>query len=189
MVLPLIIGGIMLGYYLLKENKKDTKNITNNIKSISKKSDMDLSKQTYKQLVQSVKGDSKDWHDWNRNEKNEKFFEEMEIRNNTIEKPKFTKVSTVFRDDPNAIKMQKVRIENFENELAYWKKINKFPARDYSHKLGDKVWYSQTSASTNLRNAKKKLAKLETDKKSGVKLERKNTFTTGKKRFYYKESS
>ena len=143
-----------------------------------------------KDLVKKIKNGSKDWHDWNKNESNEKYYQEIERRNRLVEKPKLTKVGKVFRDDPNAISMMKTKLENKEKMVLYWKSILQFPARDTQRgsSLGDSKFYALTGASTEVREAKKKLAKLESDKKAGKTLERKSTFTTGKKRFYYKES-
>ena len=148
-----------------------------------------LKKMTEKDLVKKIKNGSKDWREWEKNESNEKYYEEIERRNRLIELPKTTKVGKVFRDDPNAISMMKTKVENKEKMVLYWKSIIKFPARTYGRALGDTKWYALTGASTEVREAKKKLEKLESDKKAGKTLERKSTFTTGKKRFYYKESS
>ena len=66
--------------------------------------------------------------------------------------------------------MKKLRkkILVLEEEHDYWKKIIKFPARTYfnyrykgEHPLGDAKWYSLSSASTNLKNARDKLLSLE----------------------------
>jgi len=159
-----------------KENKKDSSND-------------DIEKMTEKDLVKKIKNGSKEWQKWEKNESNEKYYEEIERRNRLIELPKTTKVGKVFRDDPNAISMMKTKVENKEKMVLYWKSIIKFPARTYGRALGDTKWYALTGASTEVREAKKKLEKLESDKKAGKTLERKSTFTTGKKRFYYKESS
>ena len=148
-----------------------------------------LKKMSEKDLVKKIKNGSKDWREWEKNESNEKYYEEIERRNTLIELPKTKKVGKVFRDDPNAISMMKTKIENKEKMVLYWKSIIKFPARTYGRALGDTKWYALTGASTEVREAKKKLEKLESDKKAGKTLERKSTFTTGKKRFYYKESS
>ena len=193
MVAPLVLAGVALGFYLLtkKESKSskssNTKDIQKDIKKPESKNNME--NMTEKELVKAIKNGSKNWKDWNKNESNEKYYQEIERRNRLIETPKLVKVDKVFRDDPNAISMMKQKIENKEKMVSYWKSIIKFPARTYGRALGDSKWYALTGASTEVREAKKKLAKLEIDKKAGVKLERKNTFTTGKKRFYYKESS
>jgi len=46
-----------------------------------------------------------------------------------------------------------------------------------------------TGASTNLRETKKKLEKLKSDKEKGIILTRVPTFKEGKKRFFFKEES
>jgi len=72
----------------------------------------------------------------------------------------------------------------------YWKKVTKFPARDYHHgtQLGDAKWYEMSNNSATLRDTKKKLAKVKERKESGTTLERKTTYKGGKPRFYYKEN-
>lgn len=140
-------------------------------------------------LIKFIKDGSKNWNDWGRNGRTEDAYAEIERRNRLVPLPKFTKVGTVFRDDPNAIEKMKDKVKNFENEQEYWKKITKFPNRDYQNhrQLGDEKFFALTGASTNLREAKKKLDKLESDKKEGVKLSRETTFINGKKRFFFKE--
>ena len=191
MVAPLVLGGLLLMGYLLIPKKEKTSSITKDIKKSESKNNMET--MTEKELVKAIKGGSKEWQKWKYTEDNAKYYEEIERRNREIELPKLEKVGTVFRDDPNAISMMEKKIENKEKMVLYWKKIIKFPHRTYGNNmlgsLGDKKWYALTGASTEVREAKKKLAKLQADKKAGIKLERKNTFTTGKKRFYYKESS
>ena len=215
MVLPIVLGTLAVVAYFLtkpksKEIKKDSNvldqsNSTNPQSSGGKTLFEDspekqaeliknipvekLKKMSEKDLVKKIKNGSKDWREWEKNESNEKYYEEIERRNTLIELPKTKKVGKVFRDDPNAISMMKTKIENKEKMVLYWKSIIKFPARTYGRALGDTKWYALTGASTEVREAKKKLEKLESDKKAGKTLERKATFTTGKKRFYYKESS
>ena len=215
MVLPIVLGTLAVVAYFLtkpksKEIKKDSNvldqsNSTNPQSSGGKTLFEDspekqaeliknipvekLKKMSEKDLVKKIKNGSKEWQKWEKNESNEKYYEEIERRNRLIELPKTTKVGKVFRDDPNAISMMKTKVENKEKMVLYWKSIIKFPARTYGRALGDTKWYALTGASTEVREAKKKLEKLESDKKAGKTLERKSTFTTGKKRFYYKESS
>ena len=219
MVLPIVLASLALVTYFLtkpksKEIKKDSNvldqsNLTNPqssgektvfedspekqaelIKNISAEK---LKKMSEKDLVKKIKNGSKNWRDWGFNETNEKYYREIERRNQLIKLPQTKKVGKVFRDDPNAISMMKTKIENKEKMVLYWKSIIKFPSRTYGNNLrgslGDEKWYALTGASTEVREAKKKLEKLESDKKAGKTLERKATFTTGKKRFYYKESS
>lgn len=192
MVLPIVLASFALVTYFLTKPKSITKDEPK--KEIKKdSSNGDLEKMSEKDLVKKIKNGSKNWRDWGFNETNEKYYREIERRNRLIELPKITKVGKVFRDDPNAISMMKTKIENKEKMVLYWKSIIKFPSRTYGNNLrgslGDEKWYSLTGASTEVREAKKKLEKLESDKKAGKTLERKATFTTGKKRFYYKESS
>lgn len=135
-----------------------------------------------KDLIKAIKGEQ-------RNVINEKYYAEIERRNRQVAQPKHEKVGTVFRDDPNAIEKQQKRVMNFENEQEFWKKIIKFPRRDFRghNQLGDQRWFALTSASTNLREAKKKLDKLKSDKEKGIILTREPTFKGGKKRFFFKE--
>lgn len=137
---------------------------------------------TVKELVKAIDGKGRDEH-------TEPLYSEIERRNKDIPHPKRVKVGTVFRDDPDAINKQQQKVNNFQNEVDYWKKITKFPHRDWQNhnQLGDSRWWALSNASTNLREAKKKLTKLEEDKKNGVVLERGDTFKSGKKRFFYKE--
>jgi hypothetical protein len=210
MVLPIVIAVIAIATYFFTQSKstisEQTKKIDSyqhidklkkEIKSKEKKGREELKNKniknlTEKEIVKKIKGGSKNFKDWYYNEKNAECYEEIERRNREIEKPKLEKVGKVFRDDPNAISLMETKIKNKEKMVLYWKKIIKFPARDYGNNirssLGDAKWYALTGASTEVREAKKKLAKLQADKKAGVKLERKPTYTTGKKRFYYKKS-
>ena len=142
-----------------------------------------------KELIKLIKGDSKNFSDWYRNETNDPAYQEIERRNREIPKPKFVKTGKIFMDDPDAIKKQGQRVMNFENEQQYWKKIIKFPARDFHHgsQLGDTRWFALSSASTNLKEAKKKFAKLSSNKEQGITLKRNDTFKGGKKRFFFTE--
>jgi len=114
-------------------------------------------------------------------------YRELETANRDVPKPKFVRVGTVFRDDPNAIEKQKQKVKNFEAEQDYWKQIGKEPRRSFDSTLGDSRWWALGNTSTNLREAKKKLMKLESDKEKGIKLERKSVFIGGKKRFKFEE--
>ncbi len=114
-------------------------------------------------------------------------YQQLEEKNRQVPKPKFVKVGTVFRDDPNAIEKQEQKVKNFENEQDFWKGIVKEPSRTFSTTLGDQRWWALGNTSTNLREAKKKLVNLESEKESGVKLTRVPTFKEGKKRFFFKE--
>ena len=114
-------------------------------------------------------------------------YQQLEEKNRQVPKPKFVKVGTVFRDDPNAIEKQEQKVKNFENEQDYWKGIVKEPSRSFGRTLGDARWWALGNTSTNLREAKKKLEKLKSDKEKGIKLTRQPTFIEGKKRFFFKE--
>ena len=207
MVLPIVLASLALVTYFLTKPKSKNDTSDFNSKSVDKiisdskyvkkenkkdSSNDDLEKMKEKDLVKKIKNGSKNWRDWGFNETNEKYYREIERRNQLIKLPETKKVGKVFRDDPNAISMMKTKIENKEKMVLYWKSIIKFPSRTYGNNLrgslGDEKWYALTGASTEVREAKKKLEKLESDKKAGKTLERKATFTTGKKRFYYKES-
>jgi len=150
-----------------------------------------LSAQSESQLVKSIKGDSKNWKDWGRTEKTEKEYAEIERRNREVPIPKKPEGvrGTIFQDDPNAISKMEAKVKYLEGEQDYWKKIIKFPSRDYENRnqLGDAKWYAMSNNSANLRDAKKKLAKIQERKESGTTLERKTTFKGGRKVFYYKE--
>jgi len=78
---------------------------------------------------------------------------------------------------------------NFEAEQDFWKQIVKEPRRSFGTTLGDQRWFALTGASTNLRETKKKLEKLKSDKEKGIILTRVPTFKEGKKRFFFKEES
>ena len=158
-----------------------------------KKTGSGVSAQSDKELVSSIKAGSKNWKDWGRNESNEKEYAEIEKRNQAVPKPKRPEGAggTIFQDDPNAIPKLEKKIKYLEDQQDYWKKITKFPARDYHtrpHQLGDAKWYEASSVSTNLRETKKKLAKIQERKEAGTTLERKVTYKGGKPRFYYKEN-
>jgi len=114
-------------------------------------------------------------------------YQQLEEKNRQVPKPVRIRVGTVFRDDPNAIQKQEQRVENFENEQDYWKQIVKEPHRSFRPTLGDSRWFALTGASTNLREANKKLEKLKSDKEKGIELERKPVFIEGKKRFKFEE--
>ena len=195
MVFPVVLAvGALVLYVLSKPKDKPKEEPKKESKEIKKDSSTDdLEKMSEKDLVKKIKNGSKDYKVWQFNETNEKYYREIERRNQDVELPKLTRVGKVFRDDPNAISMMKTKVENKEKMVLYWKSIIKFPSRTYGNNLrgslGDEKWYALTGASTEVREAKKKLEKLESDKKAGKTLERKSTFTTGKKRFYYKESS
>jgi hypothetical protein len=150
-----------------------------------------LSAQSDNELVKSIKGGSKDFKDWYRKESNEKEYAEIERRNKEVPYPKKPEGAggTIFQDDPNAISKYEKKIEYLEAEQDYWKKIIKFPSRDYENRnqLGDQKWFYPGGISTNIRDTKKKLAKVKERKESGTTLERKVTYKGGKPRFYYKE--
>lgn len=114
-------------------------------------------------------------------------YQQLEDKNRQVPKPEFVKVGTVFRDDPNAIEKQQQKVNNFEAEQDYWKGIVKEPSRSFGRTLGDARWWALGNTSTNLREAKKKLLKLESDKKEGIVLTRNPTFKEGKKRFFFTE--
>jgi len=116
-------------------------------------------------------------------------YQQLEEKNRQVPKPVRIRVGTVFRDDPNAIQKQEQRVKNFENEQDYWKQIVKEPHRSFRPTLGDSRWFALTGASTNLREANKKLLKLKSDKEKGIILTRVPTFKEGKKRFFFKEES
>ena len=145
-----------------------------------------------KQLVSSIKAGSKDWKDWYRSDKNEKEYAEIERRNKAVPKPKRPEGAggTIFQDDPNAISKYETKINYLEAQQDYWKKIIKFPARDYKNRnqLGDAKYYEMSNNSQNLNTVRKKLAKVKERKESGTTLERKVTYKGGKPRFYYKEN-
>jgi hypothetical protein len=144
---------------------------------------------TEKELINKIKDGSKDWHDWKFTEKNEKYYREIERRNQLI--PKIPEnYPKIFRDDPQAIEKMKAKIIVLENIKDYWKRIIKFPNRVYGndmgfHVLGDEKFYAGTLASTNLNMAKKKLALIENQ---GT-LTRKPVFIDGKKHFKYVEDN
>jgi len=146
-----------------------------------------------KDLIKSIKGESKDWHDWDRNEKTEDAYAEIERRNKEIPKPKRPEGAggTIFQDDPDAIEKYEKKIKYLEDIGEYWKEVTKFPARDYHTRptqLGDAKWYEMSNNSQNLNTTRKKLAKVKERKESGTTLERKVTYKGGKPRFYYKEN-
>jgi len=130
-----------------------------------------------KQISKSIGGKS--------HKETPELYQKLEEINRDVPTPKLVKVGTVFRDDPNAIQKQELKVKNFEEEQDYWKNITKEPQRSYSHTLGDARWWALSNTSTNLREAKKKLHKLESDKKEGTTLQRNTTFKDGKKRFFY----
>ena len=151
-----------------------------------------LSDKSEKELVSSIKG-GKDFHDWYREKgDNDKFYAEIEKRNQEVPKPKRPEGAggTIFQDDPKAIEKYEAKINYLEGVNDYWKKITKFPTRDFhtkTHQLGDAKWYEMSNNSATLRDTKKKLDKVKERQASGTTLERKPTYKGGKKRFYYKE--
>ena len=152
-----------------------------------------LSNQSEGELIKSIKAGSKDFKDWYRSEKNEKEYAEIERRNKEVPKPKRPEGAggTIFQDDPNAISKYETKIKYLEDVGDYWKKITKFPARDYHTRptqLGDAKYYEMSNNSANLNTTRKQLAKVKTRKESGATLERKVTYKGGKPRFYYKEN-
>lgn len=145
-----------------------------------------------KDLVKGIKGGSADWKDWYRNETNEELYKEIENRNRAVPFPQRPEGvgATIFRDDPEAVSKMENKIKYLEDVQDYWKKIIKFPARDYHtkpHQLGDAKWYELTGAGANLRDAKKKLEQIKAQHASGTQLVRKPTYKDGKKRFFYDE--
>ncbi len=149
-----------------------------------------------KDLVKAIKGGSKDWNDWNRTEKNEELYAEIEKRNKEVPSPKRPEGAkgTIFRDDPDAVSKMEAKVEYLEDIQAYWKKIIKFPHRDYQNhdQLGDAKWYAMSNNSANLRDAKKKLAGIKAQQERGTQLVRKPTYKSdqygkSKPRFYYSE--
>ncbi len=156
-----------------------------------KKTSSGVSAQSESELVKSIKAGSKNWKDWYRKESNEKEYAEIEKRNREVPIPKRPEGAggTIFQDDPNAVSKMETKVKYLEDQQDYWKKIIKFPARDYENRnqLGDAKWYAMSNNSANLRDAKKKLAKIQEREASGKTLERKPTYKGGKKRFYYEE--
>ena len=145
-----------------------------------------------KELVSGIKGGKKDWKEWYRDSNNEKFYAEIERRNKEVPKPKRPEGAggTIYQDDPNAVEKYEKKIKYLEDVDAYWKKITKFPARDYHTRptqLGDAKWYEQKNNSATLRDTKKKLARVKERQERGATLERKPTYKGGKRRFYYEE--
>ncbi|MEE9410864.1 MAG: hypothetical protein V3V41_08050 [Candidatus Heimdallarchaeota archaeon] len=149
-----------------------------------------------KDLVKAIKGGSKDWKDWERNEKTEELYAEIERRNKEIPSPKRPEGAkgTIFRDDPDAVKKMEAKVKYLEDIADYWKKIIKFPHRDYQNhdQLGDAKWYAMSNNSANLRDAKKKLAGIKAQQERGTQLVRKTTYKQdqygkSKPRFYYSE--
>jgi len=158
-----------------------------------KKTEAGLSGKSEKELVSSIKAGSKDWKDWGRTGRNEKEYAEIERRNKEVpypKKPEGYSKGSIFQDDPKAIEKYETKIKYLEAEQDYWKKITKFPARDYENRnqLGDQKWFYPGGISTNIRDTKKKLAKVKERKEAGTTLERKVTYKGGKPRFYYKEN-
>ena len=151
--------------------------------------DMDM-----KGIIKSVKGGSKDWREWKPEEHREEYAE-IEKRNKEIPTPKYPEGydgSTIFRDDPDAVSKMEKKVEYLESISDYWKKVQKFPARDYGNmirsSLGDAKWYSLTNNSQLLNGARKKLEQV---KNQGT-LTRNTTYKTdsggkSKPRFYYTE--
>lgn len=141
-----------------------------------------------KDLIKQIKGGSKNFKDWYRNESNEELYKEIERRNRDIPKPTGG-YPKIFRDDPDAVNKMEQKIKVLEDRQAYWKQIIKFPARDFQNmqQLGDQKWYALTGASTDLREAKKKLAGIKAQQERGTTLTRKPTYQGGRKNFYYSE--
>lgn len=145
-----------------------------------------------KDLIKAIKGDSEDYHDWGRNEKNEELYAEIERRNQEVPKPKRPEGAgdTIFRDDPDAVKKMEAKVKYLEDVQDYWKKIIKFPARDYHTRplqLGDAKWFELSNVGANLRDARKKLEGIKAQQGRGTQLVRKPTYKDGSKRFYYSE--
>lgn len=153
-----------------------------------------VSSMSEKDLIKGIKGGSKDFNDWYRDKgDNDKFYAEIEKRNQAVPKPKRPEGAggTIFQDDPKAIEKYESKINYLEDVNDYWKKITKFPTRDMHtrpHPLGDAKFYEQSNNSATLRDTKKKLEKVKERKESGTTLERKVTYKGGKPRFYYKEN-
>ena len=146
-------------------------------------------KSTIKDIIKSIKGGSKDWHDWGRNEKTEDAYAEIEKRNREIPTPTMKGGGKIFRDDPDAVGKMEQKVKFWEERQDYWKKVTKFPSRDYQNRnqLGDAKWYELSNIGANLRDAKKKLDGIKAQQGRGTDLVRKSTYPSGKKRFYYSE--
>ncbi len=149
-----------------------------------------------KDLVKAIKGGSKDWNDWGRNEKNEELYAEIEKRNQELPTPKRPEGAggSIFRDDPDAVSKMEKKVKYLEDVSDYWKKIIKFPHRDYQNhnQLGDAKWYALSNNSANLRDARKKLEGIKAQQGRGTQLVRKTTYKSdqygkSKPRFYYSE--
>ena len=147
-----------------------------------------------KDIIKSVKGGSKDWREWKPEEHREEYAE-IEKRNKEIPTPEYPEGydgSTIFRDDPDAVSKMEKKVEYLTSISDYWKKVQKFPARDYGNmirsSLGDAKWYSLTNNSQLLNGARKKLEQV---KNQGT-LTRNTTYKSdsggkSKPRFYYTE--
>lgn len=160
------------------------------------KSENKLSSTSDKDLIKSIKGGSKDWHEWGRNEKTEDAYAEIERRNKEIPTPKRPEGArgTIFRDDPDAVSKMEAKVKYLEDVHDYWKKVTKFPNRDYQNRnqLGDAKYYELSNNSANLRDAKNKLAGIKAQQERGTQLVRKTTYKSdqygkSKPRFYYSE--
>ena len=118
-------------------------------------------KKLLKSITHGTDGKKKDWHDIHIEEHQDEF-REIERRNREIPKPKRSVPDKIFRDDPDAVSKMEEKIKYLEEIKDYWKKITKFPVRDYRNvigigALGDAKWYEMTNNSQLLNGAKKRL--------------------------------
>ena len=90
----------------------------------------------------------------------------------------------IFEDDPDAVSKLEAKLVVLVKEQAYWKSIKKVP-RTYKQTPEDARWYMLPSVTTNIREVKKKIKRIQDRKEAGIELVRKTTFKNGRKVFYY----
>ncbi len=192
---PPSIENIMEEFNIPEDNAKSLSN------GVGLQSDLDDSDtnpfkdKSTKDIINSIKGGSKDWRDWKFKDHIPEM-REIERRNQEIpkpEKPEGYTNQTIFRDDPDAIAKMEAKVKYLENVADYWKKITKFPVRDWQNELGigslgDRKWYEMSNNSQLLNGARKKLEQI---KNQGT-LTRNTTYKPdqygkSKPRFYYTE--
>ena len=149
-----------------------------------------------KSIIKTIKGGSKNWQDW-RVADHIPELSEIEKRNREIPQPEkpegYNSKEQIFRDDPDAIPKMEAKVKYLENIADYWKKVTKFPMRDFRNQvgmrtLGDAKWFAMSNNSQLLNGARKKLEQI----KNQGNLTRNTTYKTdssgkSKPRFYYTE--
>ena len=98
------------------------------------------------------------------------------------------KLERIFDDAPDALERLSAKLLDLQEQHKYWKSL-KQEKRTYGPNETDgmKRWYMLPNLNQQINGIKKRIAKIEARKAHGIELERKVTFKSGRKVFWYDE--